>query len=262
MGEPGASFWLASPLLVFALVALAEWIAPRRALLYGRDRRWLTSAGLFAANRAAVWLLARLVAVPAAAYWADMNGIGLLNLFVLPGWIEVVLAFVLLDFAMWLQHLLMHRLPWLWRAHRVHHADPDLDVSTAIRFHPLEIAVSVLWKAAWVILLGIGAPIVIAFEIWLAANAAFNHGNVQLPRRLDRFVRLVLVTPDMHLVHHSTHPGEQQRNYGFALTIWDRLFGTYLAESRFGRDFQPIGVAEMQDFGPTRLGTSLKMPLT
>ncbi len=250
------------PALAFVLIALIETMRPRRALRFGRLRRWGTSLVLFASNRATVWLLAWIIAVPVVALWADASDVGLFNQFALPLWAEWLGAFLLLDFAMWLQHLLTHKIPVLWRFHKVHHADPDIDVSTAIRFHPGEIALSVLWKSFWVLLLGVSAPAILAFEAWLAANAAFNHGNIELPRRLDRLVRSILVTPDMHLVHHSVIMREQQSNYGFALTVWDRLFRTYLAESEYGRHQQSIGLSETQGQRPTHTGFSLKLPLT
>lgn len=262
MGDMGTKLVALTPAIVFVLVALFEMIRPRRALRFGRFRRWTTSLILFASNRATVWLLAWIIAVPVAAFWAEQNGIGLFHQIALPSWAEWLGAFLLLDFTMWLQHLLTHKVPLLWRLHKVHHADPDIDVSTAIRFHPGEIAFSVLWKTGWVLLLGVSAPIIIAFEAWLAANAAFNHGNIELPRWLDRIVQLFLVTPDMHLVHHSVIMREQQSNYGFALTIWDRLFGTYLTASEKGRGLQSIGLADMQDARPTHAGISLKLPLT
>lgn len=262
MGELGTKLVNLMPAIVFVLIALVEFIRPRRKLRFGRLRRWTTGLMLFVCNRATVWLLAWIIAVPVAALWAEKNGVGLFNQIALPLWAEWLGAFLLLDFTMWLQHLLTHKIPFLWRLHMVHHADPDIDVSTAIRFHPGEIAFSVLWKAGWVLLLGVSAPAVIAFEAWLAANAAFNHGNIELPRWLDRIVRPILVTPDMHLVHHSTKMREQQSNYGFALTIWDHLLGTYLTESEDGRNDQQIGLAEMQDTRPTHAGASLKLPLT
>ncbi|MGC1468339.1 MAG: sterol desaturase family protein [Sphingorhabdus sp.] len=262
MGDNGTKLVALMPAVVFVLIALLETMQPRRALRFGRLRRWTTSLILFVCNRATVLLLAWIIAVPAAAFWAETKGIGLFNQIALPLWAEWLSAFLLLDFAMWLQHRLTHKVPLLWRFHKVHHADPDIDVSTAIRFHPGEIAFSVLWKTGWVLLLGFSAPIIIAFEAWLAANAAFNHGNIELPRWLDRIVRLCLVTPDMHLVHHSVIMREQQSNYGFALTIWDRLFGTYVDESENGRHLQSIGLADMQDARPSHAGISLKLPLT
>jgi sterol desaturase/sphingolipid hydroxylase (fatty acid hydroxylase superfamily) len=252
----------ALPILVFAMMVLLEWRWPRRALVLSRVRRWTTHALLFAANRLTIWILARLVAVPLVAFWANGHGYGLLKILHLPFWVEALIAFILLDFAMWVQHLATHKIPVLWRMHRVHHADRDLDVSTAIRFHPFEIIVSTAWKASCVVALGVPALVFLAFEAWLGANALFNHSNVELPRWLDRVIRPFLVTPDMHLVHHSILPREQQRNYGFALTIWDRLFGTYGEESELGRDIQPIGLADISDARPAQIGWSLKFPLT
>jgi sterol desaturase/sphingolipid hydroxylase (fatty acid hydroxylase superfamily) len=258
-----ANLYLAAlPVLIFAVMALAELARPRRALLVGRVQRWTTHALLFAANRLTIWLLARLVAVPLVALWASEQGYGLLNAVALPIWAEVLIAFVVFDFAMWVQHLATHRIPLLWRMHMVHHADRDLDVSTAIRFHPFEIIVSTLWKALCVVVLGLPALVFLAFEAWLGANALFNHSNVELPRWLDRAIRPFLVTPDLHLVHHSIAVGEQQSNYGFALTLWDRLFGTYKDESAFGRDAQPIGISDYPDERPAQIGFSLKLPMT
>ena len=255
-------FLVAVPALVFVMMAAAEWRWPRRALISSRMRRWPTHAALMLANRATIWVLARVVAVPAAAIWASEHHVGVLNLTDLPIWAEWLLAFVALDFAMWVQHLATHRIPFFWRMHKVHHADHDLDVSTAVRFHPFEILASTVWKAGCVVFLGVSAPAYIAFEIWLAANALFNHSNVRLPARLDRTIRPFLVTPDMHLVHHSSIEGEQRRNYGFALTLWDRIFGTYQEESVLGRSGQSIGLSDITDDSPNRLGWSLKLPLT
>jgi sterol desaturase/sphingolipid hydroxylase (fatty acid hydroxylase superfamily) len=261
--EGSANLYLAAlPALIFAIMALAELVRPRRALVLGRVQRWPTHALFFVANRLTLWLLARLVAVPLVALWATQRGYGMLNALNLPLWAEILIAFTALDFAMWAQHLATHKVPVLWRMHQVHHADRDLDVSTAIRFHPFEIIISTLWKALCVLALGVPASVFIAFEAWLGANALFNHSNVELPRWLDRLLRAFLVTPDMHLVHHSTTISEQNNNYGFALTIWDRLFGTYRAESAMGRDTQPIGLAEVQDDRPGAFLWSAKLPLT
>jgi sterol desaturase/sphingolipid hydroxylase (fatty acid hydroxylase superfamily) len=261
--DRGLAFAIAAlPVIVFALIAFTELLRPRRILVLGRFPRWITAALLFGANLATVRLLAWLITIPAAATWAEANGFGLLNQLNLPIWAEVILAFILLDFIMWLQHLAMHKIPLLWRMHKVHHADRDLDVATAIRFHPFEIIVSTIWKALCVSILGVPALIALAFEAWLNANALFNHGNVELPRWLDRMMRRFIVTPDMHLVHHSTVIKEQQSNYGFALTLWDRLFGTYIAEAATGRDAQYIGIDEVQDNRPASYIWSAKLPLT
>jgi sterol desaturase/sphingolipid hydroxylase (fatty acid hydroxylase superfamily) len=261
--ERGVALAIAAlPAIAFVVMAVAEWLRPRRALVLGRVPRWITAALLFAANRATVWALAWVIAIPTAAAWADAQDFGLLNWLDWPFSAEILIAFILLDFVMWVQHLATHKIPFLWRMHKVHHADRDLDVSTAIRFHPFEIIVSTLWKALCVALLGVPVLVALAFEAWLGANAMFNHGNVELPRWLDRIVRPFLVTPDMHLVHHSTTVTEQQSNYGFALTMWDRLFGTYTAESTSGREAQPIGIAEAQDSRPGSFLWSAKLPLT
>ena len=262
MGDRSAILITLLPALIFALVALFEIARPRRTLRFGRVARWRTGLLLVASSRISIWLLAWIIAIPAVAFWAGSRGVGFFNVVAPPVWVEVLASFILLDFAMWLQHLLTHKVPVLWRLHKVHHADPDLDVSTAIRFHPGEIVFSVFWKAGWVIVLGVSAPVIVTFELWLAANAIFNHGNVELPRGLDRFLRRFLVTPDMHLVHHSVLVPEQQSNYGFALTMWDRLFGTYASESTLGREQQAIGLSELQDSRATAIGYSLKLPVT
>jgi sterol desaturase/sphingolipid hydroxylase (fatty acid hydroxylase superfamily) len=180
----------------------------------------------------------------------------------LPFWVEAAIAFIILDLAVWFQHFLMHRNPLLWRMHAVHHSDRDLDVTTALRFHPFELIVSTFYKSAIVALLGVPLLIALAFELWLNANALFNHSNIRLPRRFDRMLRLFLVTPDVHLLHHSTLVDEQKHNFGFALTLWDRLFGTYQAESIFGAENQKIGLAEIDDARPSAFIWSMKQPMT
>jgi sterol desaturase/sphingolipid hydroxylase (fatty acid hydroxylase superfamily) len=246
--------------VVFLAVALAEWFCPRRTLVMARAKRWITHALFFATNTAIGRLLALLIAIPLAAQWSADAEFGLFYQLALPIWVQTILAFILLDFAVWLQHLAMHKLPFLWRMHKVHHADRDLDVTTALRFHPFELVLSTLYKAAWVALLGVPVAIALAFEVWLNANALFNHGNMALPRWLDRIVRPFLVTPDMHLVHHSTVIGEQQSNYGFALTVWDRLLGTYRNEAATGHEAHAVGLAEAQDDRPAHFLWSAKLP--
>ena len=154
----------------------------------------------------------------------------------------------------------MHRVPVLWQMHKVHHSDRNLDVSSALRFHPLELIVSILYKSAWIVILGVPVPVVVAFEIWLNANALFNHSNINLPRGVDRILRTFLVTPDFHFVHHSIVPSEQQHNFGFALNIWDKMAGYYLAEAAAGRDAQIVGLKEAQDNNPGRALWSLWLP--
>lgn len=257
MIEAGLGIYaIAIPAFLLALLAGAEIIWPRRELVLGRHPRWLTHAMFFLSNAVVGRLLSLILVVGIAAGWASDNNFGLLNLTEWPWLAEAAIAFIILDFAVWLQHLAMHRNPWLWRLHAVHHSDRDLDVTTALRFHPFELIVSTLYKSAWVALLGVPVLVALAFEVWLNANALFNHSNIKLPRRADQWLRRVIVTPDMHLVHHSIIPSDQHHNYGFALTIWDRLFGTYADyQSR-----QPIGLADIQDDRPAKAGWSMVQP--
>lgn len=264
--EHEATIRLAVFLGLFALFAAAEAWLPRRMRSQTRKARWTTNWAITAANTVTLQLLARgLVAVGlpllavGAAVDAAANGWGLFNALDLPLWIEVVIAILVLDLAIWAQHLITHKVPLLWRLHRVHHADVDIDVTTAIRFHPLEIALSMLIKIGLVYLMGPAAIAVILFEIILNGTAMFNHANIKLPLAVDTVLRKVLVTPDMHRVHHSVHRHEHDSNYGFALSIWDRLFGTYIAQPAEGHDGMKIGL-EWQDERPSRLGWSLALP--
>jgi sterol desaturase/sphingolipid hydroxylase (fatty acid hydroxylase superfamily) len=258
----GQYYAIAIPALLLELLASAEAIWPRRALVLGRNPRWRTHALFFVSNAVIGRMLSFLVVVGMAANWADTHKFGALNLVALPFWVEAAIAFIVLDFAVWLQHFFMHRTPLLWRMHAVHHSDCDLDVTTALRFHPFELIVSTFYKSAIVALLGVPLLVALAFEIWLNANALFNHSNIRLPRKLDRILRLLLVTPDMHLVHHSTLVDEQKHNFGFALTLWDRAFGTYRAESILGAENQKIGLAMIDDGRASGFIWSMKQPLT
>jgi sterol desaturase/sphingolipid hydroxylase (fatty acid hydroxylase superfamily) len=263
MVEAGLGFYaIAIPAGLLVLLSVAEYLWPRNVRVLGRVPRWRTHALFFLTNAAVGRVLALLVVVSSAAAWAVGHGYGLFNYIGWPWWLEAGLAFILLDLALWLQHVAMHRFGFLWAMHKVHHSDRDLDASTALRFHPLELLVSTLYKSAWVVFLGVPVLVVLAFELWLNCNALFNHSNVRLPRSVDRLLRIFLVSPDMHLVHHSTNVGEQQRNYGFALTWWDRLFATYANESTMGRERQTIGLAEIADERPAQFLWSIKQPLT
>ena len=250
-------------LSLFAALALAETMAPRRVRKQARRERWLTNWAFTIANMLMLRLLA--IALPflavGAAVDAEAEGWGLFNTTALPVWIEVAAAILILDFAIWLQHLITHKVPVLWRLHRVHHADVDMDVTTAIRFHPIEIGLSMLLKIGLVYLLGPAAIAVVLFEIILNGTAMFNHANVRLPLWLDGVVRQVLVTPDMHRVHHSVHRHEHDSNYGFALSIWDRLFGTYISQPNAGHDAMTVGL-DWQDDRPSRIGWSMSLPFT
>jgi sterol desaturase/sphingolipid hydroxylase (fatty acid hydroxylase superfamily) len=211
---------------VFALMALWEAWAPRRPLSVGRVRRWPSNLGIAALNTFLLRLLFPTAAV-GTALLGEARGWGLLPGVGLSSGLTVVVAIAALDLAIYLQHVLFHAVPALWRLHRMHHADLDFDVTTGNRFHPIEILLSMVWKLAIVVALGAPAVAVLGFEVVLNATAMFNHGNVRVPERIDRWLRWLLVTPDMHRVHHSIIPAETNSNFGFNLPWWDRLFGTY-----------------------------------
>ncbi len=250
-------------LAVFAglFLALAGWElwSPRRRLVASKPRRWVTNWAVSILDAVLVRLVFGAAAV-GAALDAGSRGWGLLNGLDWPLWAEALIAFLVLDFLIWGQHLVMHKVPLLWRLHRVHHADRDVDVTTAIRFHPIEIALSMVLKIGAVYALGAPVLGVLIFEVVLNGAAMFNHANVTIPPRVDRWLRLVVVTPDMHRVHHSTDRVEHDSNYGFNLAIWDRLFRTYTAQPRGGHQGMRTGLSECQDDRPTRLGWTLSFP--
>lgn len=259
---PNDLIWrLGTFLTLFALFAGLEAWAPRRPRSQSQARRWATNLATTVLNTLALRGLAILLPLLAigAALDAEAMRWGLFNRVGLPGWAELILAVLALDFAIWAQHLITHKVPLFWRFHRVHHADRDMDVTTGFRFHPVEILASMLLKIGLVYLLGPSALAVLVFEILLSGTALFNHSNLALPSGLDRVIRLVLVTPDMHRVHHSIHRAEHGSNYGFALSVWDRLFRTYMAEPKAGHDAMTVGL-EWQDDRPTRLGWALWLP--
>ncbi len=248
-------------LILFVGLALAEHWAPRRPRIRSRRQRWLTHAALSLLNTGLLRLMSLALPLLAigAAIDAQSRGWGFFNHRDWPMWLEWVLAILLLDFAIWAQHLATHKIPLLWRLHRVHHSDTEFDVSTAIRFHPIEIALSMLFKIALVYPLGVAPMAVVLFEILLNGTALFNHSNWNLPKPLDRILRLVLVTPDMHRVHHSVHREEHDSNYGFSLSIWDRLMKTYRAQPLEGHEKMTIGLT-WQNTQPARLGWALRLP--
>ena len=255
---------------VFLAMVALESMIPKRRLTMPWARRWLTNLSIVGIDSLLVRLMANLpqivgaavvpIAAVATAIWAERAGWGLLNLVGLPFWLELVIALLVLDFAIWLQHLASHRMPMLWQLHQVHHADRDIDVTTAIRFHPVEIALSMLYKIVWVLALGPSALAVLLFEVILNGCAMFNHANIDLPPWFDRVLRLAVVTPDMHRVHHSIERHEHDSNYGFNLSIWDRLFSTYTPQPAKGHQGMTIGLAPYQTEEPTRLGWSLAIP--
>lgn len=245
---------------VFALMAVAEALYPRRPRQHPRWRRWPSNLGIVLLDT----LVLRLVFPTAAvgvALAAEARGAGLLPWLGLSGPAAAVLAILLLDLVIYLQHRLFHAVPLLWRLHRMHHADLDFDVTTGLRFHPLEILGSMLIKLAAVVALGAPAVAVLLFEILLNATSLFNHANLRLPARLDRVLRRVLVTPDMHRVHHSVVPQETNSNFGFSLAIWDRLFGTYRAQPAAGHAGMTLGLDAFRDSRDLRLDRMLVQPL-
>lgn len=244
---------------VFSLVALWEAAAPRRPRSLGRWRRWPSNLGIVVLNTALLRALFPLAAV-ALALNMSSSGWGLFNLVGLPIWLEVILAVVILDAAIYLQHVMFHAVPVLWRLHRMHHTDLDYDVTTGARFHPIEIILSMLIKLSVVSVLGASPVAVIIFEVLLNATAMFNHGNIRLNLALDKVLRLFIVTPDMHRVHHSVVQCETNSNFGFNMPWWDRLFGTYKAQPQAGHDGMTIGINIFRDPEQQRLDQMLLQP--
>ena len=260
-GQP----WLISAVLLGTALALllAEALFPRRHRSLPVARRWPAHIGFLLVNmpiERGVQALIFIALFGAVTGYAPQPDFGLLPMTGLPGWAQGLLAVLLLDLAVWAQHWATHRVPLLWRMHRVHHADRDLDMSTALRFHPLEIALSMLFKMG--VALALGAPLwaLIVFELLLALLPMFNHANLALPLWLDAVLRLVIVTPDMHRVHHSTRRIEHDSNYGFCLSIWDRLLGTYRARPSGGHDAMTIGLVDFPGQETARFGWAMRLP--
>ena len=250
--------------VIFVMMAGLEIVRPRRVRSETRLRRWSTNLAIFGTATILIRLLAFLalpVAATIAALQAERLGWGVFNDLDLPAWSEMVLAIMLLDLAVWFQHVISHHVPVIWRFHRVHHADRDFDLTTALRFHPVEIALSALYKVGIVFLLGPTILAVIMFEILLNGSAMFNHANVKLPLWLDTILRKLFVTPDMHRVHHSIHKHEHDTNYGFFLSIWDRIFQTYCAQPKRGHTDMDIGLSNWQTDAPSKFTWSMLLPL-
>jgi sterol desaturase/sphingolipid hydroxylase (fatty acid hydroxylase superfamily) len=246
---------------VLLLVAIWEALAPRRRPTVGRPVRWLSNLGLVALDTLLVRFLVPLGAVGMALLAAE-RGWGVFNNVPVPAWLAVALAVVALDLVIYLQHVMFHAVPLLWRLHMVHHADLDFDATTGVRFHPVEILLSLGIKLGAVTLLGAPALGVLLFEVLLNATSLFNHGNVRLPAWLDRVLRLLVVTPEMHRVHHSVRPRETNSNFGFNLPWWDYLLGTYRAQPAEGHEHMTIGLKQFRDERVAdRLGWMLVLPL-
>jgi sterol desaturase/sphingolipid hydroxylase (fatty acid hydroxylase superfamily) len=243
------------------LMAIGVWehLAPCRVLNDNKPRRWFTNLSLVALNAGVVRLAVPILPVGLSLMLRE-RGCGILAVVTWPDWIEIVLALLMLDFVIYLQHLLFHFMPTLWRFHRMHHTDLDIDVSTGNRFHPLEIVISTGIKLAAVWLIGPPVVAVVAFEIVLNASAQFNHGNIRMPTVIDRWLRLFVVTPDMHRVHHSVLVRETNSNFGFNVPWWDHLFGTYRAQPEKGHLAMSIGLTEYRNPADLTLGRLLVQP--
>jgi sterol desaturase/sphingolipid hydroxylase (fatty acid hydroxylase superfamily) len=244
---------------VLLAMMLWEWRRPRRTLSLPRTRRWPANLGIIVVDSVVLRLTFPMLAVGAAGL-AEVRGWGLFNGMEAPFWLAFIASLLLLDLIIYAQHVVFHKIPLLWRLHRMHHTDLDFDVTTALRFHPLEIVLSMLIKLAVVILLGAPAVAVMVFEVILNATAMFNHGNVGLPPWLDQRLRWLLVTPDMHRVHHSVLVEETDSNFGFNLPWWDRLFGTYRDQPREGHTGMTIGLESFRDGRATGLYGLLLQP--
>ena len=242
-------------------MAVWEVLAPRRALHARKPLRWGSNLGLVILNN----LLLRLIAplgVVGVAWFAESRGWGLFQTVEAPIWLAIVGSIILLDLAIYLQHVMFHAVPLFWRLHMVHHADLDFDVTTGLRFHSIEILLSFGIKAAIVLLLGPPVVAVLVFEVLLNATSMFNHSNVRMPLWLDRIVRWIVVTPDMHRVHHSVFPRETNSNFGFNLPWWDRLMGTYRDQPVDGHTEMTIGLSDFRDERiADRLHRMLLLPL-
>ncbi len=246
---------------IFLIMALLEIAMPRKTRVAAKGMRWFTNISLVIINTLALRLIMPILAV-GMAHYADARGWGLLAVADLPIWIEIIIAFLLLDMLIYAQHVAFHKVPIFWRVHKVHHADRDLDVTSGARFHPVEAVLSMAYKLLCIALIGPAAFAVFLFEVVLNAASMFNHANVRLPLGFDRLLRLFIVTPDMHRVHHSVIERETNSNYGFFLTIWDHMFGTYIAQPEKGHDDMTIGLSEYQDSKPDKLIWSLLIPFS
>ena len=235
---------------IFAVMAVWEMMAPRRQWNTAKAKRWVVNLTIVGFNS----LLTRVLFASGAlgaSILAGQGEVGLFHQLNWPWWAELIIAVVVLDLVVYFQHVLMHAVPILWRLHMVHHSDLDIDVTTGVRFHPIEIALSMFIKIGAVILIGVSPTAVLIFEVMLNATSMFNHSNVCIPVQVDRMLRWIVVTPDMHRVHHSVIPRETNRNFGFNLSWWDRVLGTYLSDPSKGHEYMTIGLEQYRD--PTQL---------
>ncbi len=244
---------------VFTIMAMWEMLAPRRVQVIRRTTRWPSNLGVVVLDTVLVRILFPTTAV-GLALMAEAKGFGLFNIRPAASWIAIIVSVVMLDLVIYLQHVLFHAVPALWRLHRMHHADLEFDLTTGARFHPIEILISMLIKLTAIGVLGAPAIAVLIFEVMLNATAMFNHSNVRLPAPIDAALRWLVVTPDMHRVHHSVIARETNSNFGFNLPWWDRLFGTYRGQPEAGHEGMLIGVEEIRDPAEQRLDRMLTQP--
>jgi sterol desaturase/sphingolipid hydroxylase (fatty acid hydroxylase superfamily) len=244
---------------VFLAIALWEVVAARRQRTFSRRERWPQNLGLLLIDVVVLRVTLPGAAI-AVALAGEANGWGLLRYLELPAWLAFVVAIALLDLAIYFQHIMFHAVPTLWRLHRVHHSDLDFDVTTGTRFHPFEIVISMGIKAAAVAVIGASPEAVLTFEVLLNATAIFNHANASLPRRLEMVMRSVIVTPDMHRIHHSVNYNESMSNFGFNLSWWDRLFGTYRNAPAARPETMPLGVDAFRGAEDIRIDRLLVQP--
>ena len=248
-------------LSILIILIMAEILLPKKKRIHNRKDRWITNGLITLINTASVNIVH--IAIPLIAIVAAVdvsNGkMGLFNIINFPIWIEIILTVIILDFIIWGQHLLSHKIPFVWRFHRMHHTDRDLDVTTAVRFHPFEIIFSMFIKITAIYILGASAIAVIIFEIMLNGMAMFNHANLRIPFRIENILRKFIVTPDLHRIHHSIYIDEHNKNFGFSLSIWDKIFKCYLDQPRDGHKDMKLGL-KWQNDKPTKLGWSLWIP--
>ncbi|MDD5277464.1 MAG: sterol desaturase family protein [Methylovulum sp.] len=250
---------LSTALSLFIIMIGWEYLKPRRALHFSRKQRWPINLGLAALNILIVRITLGSIAYLSAANAAESH-YGLLNTLPLPSWVAVTSTLLFLDFAIYCQHIVAHKWPLLWRLHQVHHTDLEFDATTAVRFHPLEIIISMLYKVVCIYLIGADPLAVIAFEIILNGAATFNHSNVNIPETVDKKLRWFIVTPDMHRIHHSTINSETDSNYGFSISCWDRLCKTYVAEPKATQTTMDIGLKNYRQPGELSFLNLLRLP--
>lgn len=258
--EHAGTIRLISFVLIFILIAIWEIISPRRILITSKKMRWFNNLSIVAINPVLLHLVFPLLAIETAQI-TQANGWGLLNIFSFPNLIALAVGFVVLDLVIYFQHVMFHAVPLLWRLHMVHHADLDIDLTTGLRFHPIEVVLSMVLKIAVIVALGPPVIVVLAFEIFLNGMSIFNHGNIKIPIAADRWLRWLMVTPDMHRVHHSVIIRETNSNYGFNLSLWDRIFGTYWELPKRGHTDMVIGLSQFRDEKKLTLPWLLMLPI-